>query len=71
MRTATAIRSFTRADIGVIKMLTNPPDEIVNCGMQVINLDDKYIYEFKEDKIEWVKIRPAERADYTEIPQLF
>lgn len=60
--------SFSNRDIGVIRMLTNPPTEIVNCGHKVINTSDGYIYEFIGTS--WVKADRAEREDYVNIPQL-
>lgn len=62
------MRSFNLAEIGVVKMLTNPPNEIVNCGMKVINCSDNYVYEFVETK--WQRKEKATRENYAEIPQL-
>lgn len=38
-------KSVNRRDINPIKMSTNPPEEIVNSGMRVINTDG-FIYEY-------------------------
>tara|TARA_R110001606_G_scaffold367191_1_gene522611 strand:+ start:2512 stop:2703 length:192 start_codon:yes stop_codon:yes gene_type:complete len=62
------MKSFTRDDISSIKMGTNPPQEIVNCGMKVINTSDKHIYEYVG--ICWIKTDKADKEDYREIPQL-
>mgnify|MGYP003631835069 FL=1 len=62
------MKSFTRDDISSIKMGTNPPQEIVNCGMRVINTFDKHIYEYVG--IGWIKTEEAKMDDYREIPQL-
>lgn len=61
------MKSINRKDIHPIKMSTNPPKEIVNCGMKVINTDG-YIYEY--NGIGWIQDKIAERKDYKEIPQL-
>jgi len=62
------LRSFNRKDITLVKMLTSPPSEVVNCGDRVINISDGFIYEFENMK--WVKKGKATREDYQEIPQL-
>mgnify|MGYP003660698231 CR=1 FL=1 len=61
------MKVISRSEIHPIKMATNPPQSIVNCGMKVINTD-KYIYEYVG--IGWVKSKLAEVSDYLEIPQL-
>ena len=48
-------------------MATNPPKEVVNCGMRVINTDG-FIYEYVG--IGWKQCNKAERKDYLEIPQI-
>ena len=62
------MRTIHRKEIGPIKMATNPPEEIVNCGYRVINSSDSYIYEFVG--IGWVKGDRAEQKDYLDIPVL-
>jgi len=48
-------------------MSTNPPDEIVNCGMRVINTNG-FIYEYVG--IGWIKTDKATKKDFQEIPEL-
>jgi hypothetical protein len=62
------MKSFSRNEISPIKMATNPPQEIVNCGMKIINSDDKHIYEYVG--IGWIKTDKATMEDFKEIPQL-
>ena len=62
------MKSFSSSEISPIKMATNPPKEIVNCGMRIINLSDKYIYEYVG--IGWIKTEKATMEDYKGIPQL-
>jgi hypothetical protein len=62
------MKSFSLNQIGVIKMCTNPPEEIVNAGMCVISNADNHIYLF--DNMKWNKTRKADRKDYQNIPQL-
>ena len=62
------MKTISRADIHPIKMTTNPLDEIVNCGMKVIN-SDGFIYEYVG--IGWIKTKEAEQKDYLEIPELY
>ena len=62
------MRTIKKSEISPIKMATNPPEEIVNCGMKVINSGDLYIYEFVG--IGWVKTEPAKVEDYLQIPTL-
>ena len=61
------MKAISRSEIHPIKMSTNPPKEIVNCGYKVINTDG-HVYEYVG--IGWVKIREAVMDDYKEIPQL-
>jgi hypothetical protein len=61
------MKSFSRNEIHPVKMLTNPPKEIVNAGMKIIG-PDGCIYEFVG--IGWQKKEKAEQKDYSEIPQL-
>ena len=49
-------------------MGTNPPQEIVNCGMKIINTSDNHIYEYLG--FGWIKTEKATMVDYKEIPQL-
>jgi hypothetical protein len=62
------MKSFKHEDISFLKMSTNPPKEIVNCGMKIINLSDNYIYEYVG--IGWIKTDKATMIDYKNIPQL-
>jgi len=62
------MRAIKRNEIDPIKMSTNPPKEIVNCGFKVINSADNCIYDYVG--IGWIKGRRAEREDYLNIPQL-
>ena len=62
------MKSFSIHEISLIKMSTAPPQEIVNCGMKIINLSDKYIYEWVG--FGWIKTEKAEIHHYKEIPQL-
>lgn len=62
------MKSISRNEIHPIKMSTNPPKEIINCGYKVINITDGYIYEYVG--IGWIKTIKAEIKDYKEIPQL-
>jgi hypothetical protein len=51
------MKSFTLTDIGIIKMMTRPHQEIVNSGHRIINTFDNYIYEFQDT--EWIKGQKA------------
>lgn len=62
------MKSFTNNDIGLLKMLMNPPKEIVNAGHRIINSFDNHIYEFVKDV--WVKRQEACMEDYLNIPQI-
>lgn len=62
------MKSFSNEEISVIKMGTNPPQEIVNCGMKIINISDNHIYEYLG--FGWTKTEKATMLDYKEIPQL-
>lgn len=68
---ATKIRSFTKKEIDTLTMITKAPEEIVNCGMRIINTDDNRVYTFNEAKLEWIDNGEAEQKDYLEIPQVF
>ena len=57
---------MTRSDIGVIKMMTSPPQKIVNDGYRIINLADGCVYEFDTEKVKWMKKEKATRQDYKE-----
>lgn len=63
------MKSFSRNDIGIITMATNPHEQIVNCGFRIINTIDKHIYEWDFSK-GWFKTEQAIMEDYSEIPQL-
>ena len=58
--------TFSRSDVGTIKMSTNPPKEIVNAGYRIIH--DGMVKHWVG--IGWVEERPAEREDYENIPQI-
>lgn len=62
------MRAIKRNEINPIKMSVNPPKEIVNCGMKIINSSDKHIYCYVG--IGWIKEREVTREDYLEIPEL-
>lgn len=60
------MRTLSLSDVERIKMCTNPPKEIINCGFRVI---------FKKRVkcwvgIGWIDERAAEREDYKEIPEI-
>jgi hypothetical protein len=61
------MKAISRKDIHPVKMATNPPQSIVNCGMKVINTDG-FIYEYVG--IGWRKDVVAIPKDFKEIPQL-
>lgn len=61
------MKSFKISEITNIKMLSNPPDEIINCGMYVIC--NGGVYQFEGNY--WLYKRPSEREDYKEIPEAF
>jgi len=61
------MKTLKRNEIHPIKMATNPPQAVVNCGMKVIN-SNGYIYEYVG--MGWVKLEKADRSDYKEIPEL-
>jgi len=61
------MRSFSVAEVGTIKMMCNPPIEIVNAGMCIIH--NKHVKCFVG--IGWVVEREATREDYKEIPEVF
>lgn len=61
------MKAINRKEIHPIKMATNPPKEVINCGMKVINTDG-FIYEYIG--IGWRQDVKAEKKDYLEIPQL-
>jgi len=61
------MKSFSLSDVDRIKMVTNPPKEIVDCGFRVI---------FKKRVKSWVGFgwiddRDATREDYKNIPEVF
>ena len=62
------MKSISRNEIRPTKMAVDPPKEIVNCGMRVINTNG-FIYEYVG--IGWIKCKKAKQKDYLEIPQLF
>ena len=59
---------MTKNDIGIIRMLTNRPQRIIDASDKIVNLYDGYVYEFIG--IKWVKRHKAEREDYRELPQI-
>lgn len=59
---------FTVNDIGITKMLFNPPEEIVNAGMKIIS--DKHVWIFRTDGRGWGLFGEAKTEDYLTIPQL-
>jgi len=61
------MKNINRNEIRPVKMATNPPEEVVNAGMRVINTDG-FIYEYVG--IGWRQGKKAEQHDYLEIPQL-
>ena len=61
------MKKINRSKIHPVKMSTNPPDEIVNCGMRVINTNG-FIYEYVG--IGWIKTDKATKKDFQEIPEL-
>lgn len=61
------MKTLKRKEIHPVKMSTNPPEVVVNCGMKVINTDG-WVYEYVG--IGWRKDKKAEQKDYLEIPQL-
>ena len=63
-----APRNIKRSEIIPTKMATNPTNEIVNCGMKVINSTNKRIYEYVG--MGWREDRLATKEDYLEIPEL-
>jgi hypothetical protein len=62
------MKSVSRDEIHPIKMATNPPEVIINAGMKVINMENKFIYEYVG--IGWIKLEEATMEDYKNIPQL-
>jgi hypothetical protein len=62
------MKSILRNEIHPIKMSTNPPEEIVNCGYKVINNKDGIIYQYVG--IGWVAGEKATMEDHKNIPQL-
>lgn len=60
------MRSFSVSEVGTIKMMSNPPKEIVNTGMRIIH--NKHVKCFVG--IGWVVEREATREDYKEIPEI-
>jgi len=61
-------KSFTRNDISMLKMLSNPPEEIVNADMQIIC--DTHIWIFRGIGLGWGILRETKQEDYINIPQL-
>lgn len=61
------MKTLNRSEIQPIKMSTNPPEEVVNCGNRIINTDG-YIYHYVG--IGWVQEEKAQKKDYLEIPRL-
>jgi hypothetical protein len=63
------MQSVSRNEIGAIRMLTNPPEHLVNAGHRVIHKSG-FIWFWDDTLIKWQQGRKATRKDYLDIPQL-
>ena len=62
------MRAIPRDEVNPVKMTTNPPKEIVDCGFKVINNENGHIYGYVG--IGWVKEEKATEEDRLTIPEL-
>ena len=62
--------SLKAKDISIIRMLTNPPQEIVKANYKIVSLKDGYVYQFNTKRCFWEQKHHAVANDYLKLPQL-